>query len=333
MNEAMVLCRGGLVVSGLALLCLSTGCGTGEYESRMRSRLDELWQADSLRPKVFLRDLYGYIEPENALANGRVNLRVPEAFEVVWSEGAVDPNTGQPLDERRLYPAGVELPGYNRTYEALVNVPDDPDGRQLRYFLYLAADRTAPGTLEQIAAELIDMFKQAAPSTPDQWESIEIENQADGEIKTWVRMRIGGEFFFHMYKSGQHVGWQKQPAVIRLYLYEGEGHFVILASKTPEELLGVALMEEYLPMIASTVMIDDTNLPPLDSSDPQASVTHLRSLVGISNEPGMRVRQPVEERGAAVLSVRRPYWKAGLSWPLRRYSSGVAWISASSPVW
>lgn len=232
---------------GAVLCCV--GCGTGAYEERMAATYQKLNSAPTFRVK--LSEMYGYMPEGDALAGGKVNLRLPMVFEKVFNESTKGEN-GIPIEPQKLFPAGVKLPGYNRTYEALAK--DDAQA-EWPYYLYVAAQAAPEGSVDQHAAELLAALKEKAPTTPDAWENVELPTP-EGAVLKWKKLRIVDEFMTDHFDPQGNQGYAKFPGVIELYLLEQDGCQVILGWRAVAATEEPTLVADRVKLAAGTLQIN-----------------------------------------------------------------------------
>ena len=235
---------------GLAMLLVASGCGTGAYEERMAATLAEMKTAS--QAEVSLQDFYGYMPDEDALSGGAVNLRLPMVFQDVYNAGSKDPQTDASIEPKRLYPAGVPLPGYDRTYEAWHT---DDAGDQWPYYLYLAAQPAEPGTIDGAASELRSALEAELPGTPDAWQTVELANPAGGDALEWKVLRVEGEMLFDKRGADGNDEYLRVPGAIELYLHHSDGQQVILGWRAPVTLVEPTMIQARVRTAASTLQL------------------------------------------------------------------------------
>lgn len=230
----------------------------------------------SPRSRVTYDDLMDYFRSGDALADDRVNLRIPAIFTgIPINEYSMTPEATMPSPER-LYPAGVKLPGYNRTCEADLQ---DSEGNKATVSMYLAAKPAPEGTIDEEADRLREELSERVTGKIDPWEDVEIETP-DGGILQWQRLRVEGSFEFDLYQSDGQGGRQKHAGVIELFYYEGQGFHVIIGYKCVAELEEESKLAELVPLSAGTLKFTDA---PAAGADDIAAVNDGLTNGGLVN--------------------------------------------------
>ena len=223
----------------VAISCLLAGCGTQEYQARMAKRVVELREA------VSESQLYGYLPAGQGLAEDRVNLRIPQAFKEAYNEQYRDPRTQQAPDPQVLYPQGVPLPGYDRTYVARLR---DTQGTEWTYYLYLAALLSDNDDIETVADDLKRLLScgdwQDIPSlTPDR------------KSFKWKKVQFDGKFFFDTYDVQQKYNWLQADGTIELYLCGGNEHVVLIGWKASKAIKEATKIEKLAELVGKSLTI------------------------------------------------------------------------------
>jgi hypothetical protein len=230
-----------------AIACLWAGCGTQEYQARMVKRIDELGK------EVSTGQLFGYLPAGQGLAADRVNVRVPLAFKEAYNEQFRDLRTQQPAAPEMLYPLGIPLPGYDRTYVARLR---DPQGTEWAYYLYLGAILSDNDDIESVAdelqAKLSCKFEDIPSLTPDR------------KTFKWKKTHIDAKLSFDTTDAAKNYAWLETDGTIELYLCGGNEHVVLFGWRTPNVIKEASKMEKLAPLIGQSLKI---TAPPEDAAD------------------------------------------------------------------
>lgn len=270
----------------VALLLILAGCGTSAYHSRMEAQLKKLKEIAASQPKVTMAMFYQYITQDRLPGEQRVNLRVPRCFtnnNPAFHEQTIDPRTGTTYLKPRMWPLGVEIPGYCWTYESTIPegateplpITDSyvPPGDEVRWTYSFAfgalqvppevASEVMQTYLQELNAALADTTGANPPqidlSRPESISEVEIENQQKEKIR-WKVMHLEADMFFNSYQNRADKSWEKKPGVVEIYSTYHKQNLVILAGTWIKGMEASTLMPDFLPAIASTVTINDEGL-------------------------------------------------------------------------
>jgi len=254
-----------------ALMCMWTfvaavaGCGTGTYRSRMDQTLRKLRDPRNRRPSITLDAFFDYLP---GMSDGAVTVRIPSVFSSPFNAQSNEPGTNSPIDKRKLWPAGVEIPGFFATYLAQVElVEQHPKGGRIRkempYALYLAA-RPAEGVSELDAARELEQKIVAAINGPGNEKpeettstigTAEVE-MVSGEYVEWTTLEIEGQLFFDWTERRTRATTvERLPGKIRLWFLNRDGYQVIVGTKSVPKTDLITHLDEMLELTASTLQI------------------------------------------------------------------------------
>jgi hypothetical protein len=235
------------------LAAVATGCGTAEYERRIKENLD-----NQLVESVFT-DLYDKAEP---IPGTNVQLRIPKYITretaKAFNEISPDPSGAGKIDPRRVQPPSMKLPGLKVTYE--MTVADAPGG-PLSYYLYLGA--MAPGEAVPGGGTLADSLQQQlmtafpASDPKPQWIDVEFLTPSTAKI-AWKRIQANGDQEFSTGVSGE---FKSVPGKIILYVYETQGQHVLIGWRVPKELEKQAKADGLSKVMGGTVEIGGGQTP------------------------------------------------------------------------
>jgi len=210
----------------LLALAAAIGCGTAEYERRVKHYTD-----NQLVESVFT-DLFD--EPVK-VAGTPVKIRFPKSLgqAKAFDESSPDPSGAGKIDPRRLQPPFMKLPGLKATYE--MTVADAPGG-PLTYYLYLGAlpaGAPVPGG-GALATALQQQLTTAFPASEPkpEWKDIDCLTPTTAHL-AWKRIQATGEQEFSTGNPGE---FKKVPGTMIIYLYEAQGQQVLIAWRVPKDL-------------------------------------------------------------------------------------------------
>ena len=231
----------------LPAVATATGCGTAEYERRVKD-----YQDNQLVESVFT-DLYEKPEP---IPGTTVQLRIPKTITSesakVFNESSLDPSGVGKIDPRRVQPPFVKLPGLKATYEMTVA---DAQGGPLSYYLYLVALPSGSpipggGTLtDNLQQQLTTAFPAAEPKP--EWIEVECLTPSAARIP-WKRVQVDGEQEFSTGNSGE---FRSVPGTLILYVYEAQGQQVLIGWRVPNDLMKQSRADGLAKVMGGTVEI------------------------------------------------------------------------------
>lgn len=246
------------IAYALLTIACCTGCGVGEYESRMKSTL-VVYQ----RTEKFAQ-LYG----AETLAGGNVTVRIPQFFQapkLVEVPGVPQPNV-QPN-----FPSapGYKIPGLVYTYEQKVV---DDQGVTWPCYCYLAVLETRPAVQGQpgLSDHLAQQLAQAFPGLQPAWTEVDCETEtgALGTTMKWYKLSAAGEMFFDREQNGK-AEFVKQKGTYELWMYQAPNMYtVLLGWRIPDTLANKTPLEALKQRSAGSVTIKPPQAWPLDATVP-----------------------------------------------------------------
>ncbi len=225
-------------LAGLGLLLATVGCGTADYEARLENTVAQL---KKFPPLIALAPYFS-----QPLEGTEVNLRKPSVF------GRQIPKaTGeQPTAPEELYPAGVPMPAHQATYEAFVK---DDQGTQWYYNFVICAAQVSAGEAQAAVAKYLARLQATVPQTPEDW-GAPLEIETPEGVMRWRPLRVEAKFQFPS-RRGDHSSSAEHDGVLELLLLEGQGHLVILGTKTMQHYEEFTEVGKLLRQAASTLQI------------------------------------------------------------------------------
>ena len=235
----------------ILLTAVAAGCGTAEYERRVK----EYTNAQPV-DSVFT-DLYDKPSP---IPGSTVQLRLPKNLDQAkaFNESSPDPSGTGKIDARRVQPPFMKLSGLKATYEMLV--PGDAGG-PLCYYLYLAA--LAAGEPPAGGAALTDSLQQQltaafpAANPKLQWTDVACQTPSAAKI-AWKRIQVSGDQEFSTGNSGQ---FKNVPGTLILYLHEAQGIRVLIGWRVPNSLEQQAKADGLAKVMGGTVEVSAAPAP------------------------------------------------------------------------
>jgi len=273
-----------LVSALVSVLCL--GCGTAAYHERMEGHLQSLIELQASQPAVNLSMFYQAMQESQLPGDKRVNLRIPQCFtknDFVFHEQVSDSRTSKSYLPPRLWPLGVEIPGYYWTYEASISeeatkpIPlaelNNPRGNETRwsYSFSFGALQASPDIASEAMLSYLQELNLALANTtganpsqidlekPELIKEVEIQNQQKEQIR-WKVLHLEADMFFTSFQGREEKSWEKKLGVVEIYSTYHKQHLVILAGNWIKGMEASTLMQDYLPVIASTVTLNDDGL-------------------------------------------------------------------------
>lgn len=209
------------------------GCGTGGYEKLLRNN------TAAISRRAQFNQLYAAQQIEGTT----LLIRFPQVFKRSYTAASADPDTGQPLDPRRLQAPFLLLPGFKLCWEAFAG----PDNARLPYYCYLAAPTAAEipaGTTlaETLRSQLASKFPGAA------WEEVSCLSPTGAAIP-WRRLTVSGAQDFYT-GGGQYASL---PGRFQLYLYEAQGLYILVGWRVPDSIALTANLDQLAELTAGTL--------------------------------------------------------------------------------
>jgi hypothetical protein len=201
-------------------IALFSGCGSGDYESKLEKRISELKTGSK----------FNILSAPMNVSGTSVSVRVPQEFgPSPLTEGAIV--EGKAVDQQRLKPMVVELPDLKMTFEGFI--PDRVEGK-IPYYLYVSVYSGAnkANIIRSLQGELSSKFPDAGALSDVQAPTPE------GRISTWKKCRGTGNQIFYYVKPpvngapGEGVPTQ-MPGLLELWLHEENDILVVLAWRMP----------------------------------------------------------------------------------------------------
>jgi hypothetical protein len=217
-------------ISGFGLLpvlaCLCSGCGTGDYEQKLRDR------------KVVTK--FDDFLPAENLPDAKLSIRVPNGFNVLAKGGNID--------AKRVEPGVLKTAWLKRTYEKLVK---DGDNEKPCYYYV--------GTLEQISQDnLARQFRSELSAVKGNnivdWADFQSETPDMREVK-WRKLRLTAPMEFYCKDKAGKEQFETEPGVVEVYFHEEGGVIAVVIWKLPASIEGGLKLDELSKLVAGGVTI------------------------------------------------------------------------------
>jgi hypothetical protein len=202
----------------LSILVFSVGCGTEEYERRMRNSLD----TSSSNSKFSAA-----LEPETTIAGTKVSLRIPKGMKPVDINDAV---------RGKCPPSLLEMQNLKATYEGFI---EDRDKNKMHYYLYVGVSETAPNNITPLQSWL-NVLKTNFPATADAGSS-EVNksysaSSPEGNAVPWEEIHFKCPQKFYYIKPDNSLINQDIPGTIVCLCHSENGAVVTLVFRYWSEL-------------------------------------------------------------------------------------------------
>lgn len=226
-----------LCVAVVLLLGTWVGCGTGEYESRLKATEQRLKQGSVFAQMSDAIDLPGT----------PITVQLPPEL------------NGSPLaegtDPRRLKPPGPEggelLPGRKATYEGFVPYEG---GSKMAYYCYLAATEASligsRDPIRSLRLQLRTMF----PESNSTWEPVQCQTP-DGTTKEWNHLSCtGDQEFYDVDPSGKET-FKNTGGTMEFFSRKEGDYLIMIGWRVPTVYTQQVGLAEWGPRVAGSVTV------------------------------------------------------------------------------
>ena len=184
-----------------AVVLLTSGCATGEYEARFQQSLRA--KGDEAKFKV--------LHPEHFAITDTLSMRIPDIFPKEVLTEATHP---APVAKPPFLP---DYPGFRFSYQGMPpNEPDSP------YYLYLGAVERQAATANVVPDLMQDRLRALDASAA--WQDVSVSSPT-GETIQYRKLRAVGAMQF---------GNMPAPGVFEMYMYDGGGYRLFVSWRWPE---------------------------------------------------------------------------------------------------
>ena len=178
--------------SAILLVVCCAGCGTRQYDERMRERLSELRSVSHIYRLLF--------ESDTMIPGTNVSFRLPKLFDESsksWATGSKN-EAGFDIDVQRIQPPFAELPGFRFCYERFYT---DSEGKPKVIYCYVAVIDPAESSPEEIMGTIQQDLTAKFPDAPEVWEDVEIATP-DESTRSCKRTSVQGPQRFDLTPVG-----------------------------------------------------------------------------------------------------------------------------------
>jgi len=233
-----------LAAAVLALTCVAQGCGTREYERRLKGAVSTISKGSGFQ------QLYG----PTALEGTPITVRVPKTFQKSFTAGSVV--DGAQVDPRRVKPPFMEISGLKITYEATVQ---DAVGGKMPYYCYLAAVpldvvrevQSPDERYQRLQKRVSNALREKFPQASD-WTDVRCHTPG-GDVRICRKLSASGEqVFFYVDKAGAG-SFRNMPGTLEFYACTEAGHFVLVGWRVPDVIRQHAKLNELAPLVAGSI--------------------------------------------------------------------------------
>jgi hypothetical protein len=219
----------------LATLACWSGCGTGEYEERLKANLGRLRSGSE----------FNQLGDEVTVPGTSIKIRLPK--ETVDDKGIRRPITFTLLeggDPHRTKPDFIELPGLAATFEALI---EDQEHGKTPIYLYLWTMKAGEDTEQRLLNTVSGRWQNTSAG-----QSLAAKIPG-GRSVDW--QKIHGTMdtdFVYLDPQGKETYRPLKSAVEILYRKFGD-QIVILGWRAPETFVQYAQIKKWLPLVAGCI--------------------------------------------------------------------------------
>ena len=234
--------KSSIPVGLIVLLASCSGCGTGEYKTRLDARLPQLSQETP----------FSRMYAATAIADTPVKVRIPQFFK---NSPLVEGLPAEaPVDSRRAKPP-FDIDDLKLAYEDFVT---DSSGGKVSYYCYLAVtDMSRPGARDPSAAlwqRLRTMFTET-PLNPTEVQY----PRPDGRGIQWKKaVTAGPQEFYYQDKNGAG-SYRPENGTIQTYCRREGDFMVLIVWRVPQRVeknVGNLGLDQWAGRVAGTVMVE-----------------------------------------------------------------------------
>jgi hypothetical protein len=228
---------------------LSAGCGTGDYETLMKSRMG------ALNTSAPFKQLFGASE----LPGTPVKVRVPQSFKASYAENSPHPDDPAGINPQRLQPPFVNLPGFKLCYEGTVQGVDGI----LPYYCYLSAFEAGSGQATAIEGEIRAALNKEFASNVA-WEDVDATTPTGASIP-WKKISVAGEMLFDVHSGdnrADNAEYKKIPGKFELWSYQANGWMVLVGWREPDAISTASDLSTLAPLTAGSIEVGNAAPPP-----------------------------------------------------------------------
>ena len=224
---------------GLVLVTVA-GCGTGEYERRMKAGLTELSQ----------RSDFSEFYDAAAVGDTPIMVRVPKLFTKTPLVKDVEVD-GQLPNLKRVVPFSPVLAGLRYTYEDFV---EDSTGGKISFYCYLAVNDNKTNPIKNPARHLRAQLQTAFPDSSDEVTTVQCKTP-EGRTIDWQRTGYTGmQEFYYIDPTGQG-SFREMPGRSVFFISEQGDYTVFIGLRAPDSLQGSVNVDKLGALIAGSMQV------------------------------------------------------------------------------
>jgi hypothetical protein len=208
------------------LACLCAGCGTGDYEQKLRDR------------KMVSK--FDNFSPAEKIPDAKMSIRVPMGFNMLARGGNID--------AKRVDPGVLKTAWLNRTYEYLVKDRD----MEKPCYCYVGTVENIPQN--DLAAQLRNGLTAIKGIAIVDWTDFQSETPDTREVK-WRKLRCTAPMEFYCKDKAGKERFQTEPGVVEVYLREEGGIVAVVVWKLPVSIEGRVKLSDLSKLVAGGVTI------------------------------------------------------------------------------
>jgi hypothetical protein len=187
------------------LLCLCTGCGTGDYEQKLMNR------------KVVSK--FDDYTPAENVPGTKMSIRVPKTF-TIYSKG-------EKVDSKRIEPGIIGMAWVKRTYE---NFQKNGEDEKAYYCCFGTQENT---TLDAVTRQLrTECEKIKGNNIAGDWADFMATTPTNNESK-WRKLRCTAPMEFICKDKAGKERKQSEQGILEIYLHEEGGVVAIIVCRFP----------------------------------------------------------------------------------------------------
>ncbi len=260
----------------IALGLVAGGCGTDRYERTMIQRAKELKHESAFRK----------LDAEQQVPGTALWIRLPEEFHNKPLR-AGNKVAGRTVDEQRVLPQVVEVPGLAATYEAMIPESDGPEDtvRKVACYCHVLQVRYRAGMYydpgENIRRQLLEKDIEISP----QWTDADCPTP-EGRRITWKKLHATAEQPFYTVQGDGPGKIERMPGAFDVYLRR-EGDYVVgLVWRVPDAVRARIEWPKFAELTGGCLALKpDSATPPGEEPTEQVA----------AGEPGEEPTEPGQE--------------------------------------
>lgn len=230
-----------LLTAGLALLwCVSFGCGTADYEKRLKARVSQIGQ----------ESVFAQMHPAQSIPGSPLKVQVPTSFSPspLGAGGGVDPRRVQ---MQVLDPADLNL-GEMLTFEGFV---EDSEGGKTGYYCYVGALNAAEPQAKNLDRLIRGQLQSEFSTGAGRWSAVQCETP-EGRATEWQKIDAAGDQeFYYVDKDGKE-SFRVTGGTVWVFTRREGDYVVLICWRVPTVFERHAGLAQWAPKVAGSVTAD-----------------------------------------------------------------------------